>query len=176
MAWAELFINQELIMEMTQKFLQENYIYSDGKLISVATGNSVGHLNGAGRVQVTITMAGKTKQFYMHRLVFLLHHGYLPKIVDHIDRNPQNNRIENLRAATPSESSCNRVEAVGKSGYTGVDLFSKGRWRAKIRYQNKHIHIGYFDTPEEAHAAYLQTRLELHGEFAPQCAVASTQK
>jgi hypothetical protein len=153
-------------MEITQEFLRKNYHYEDGFLYSITTGNLVGHFNGNGRVQITIRLSGKKKQFYAHRLIFLYHNGYLPEIVDHIDRDPANNKIENLRAATPTESSCNRITP-NASGYPGVDKYNK-RWRAKIRYQNKHIHIGYFDTPEEAYKAYNTTRLELHGEFAPQ--------
>lgn len=104
------------------------------------------------------------KYYYLHRLIWLYHHGELPDLLDHVDRDVANNRIENLRIATPIESSCNRIE-YNSSGFRGVDNLN-GRWRAKIRYNNKHYHIGYFDTPEEASAAYKKKALELHGEFA----------
>lgn len=106
----------------------------------------------------------KGKYYYLHRFIWLYHNGVWPEIVDHLDRDVANNKIENLRIATPAESSCNRTEH-NSSGFRGVDKFNN-RWRAKIRFNNKHYYIGYFDTPEEASAAYKKRAIELHKEFA----------
>jgi hypothetical protein len=147
---------------ITQEYLTENYLYEDGHLYSLRTGKRVGSKNGAGRWQTCI----KGKYYYLHRLIFLYHKGYLPEtpnMVDHEDTNLDNNRIDNLREANPTESSINRVE-FNSTGFKGVDNF-KGRWRAKIRHLNKHIHIGYFDTAEQASEAYNKKAKELFGEF-----------
>jgi len=54
-------------------------------------------------------------------LIFLYHHGYLPKFVDHIDGNKKNNRIENLREATKSQNAMNqKVSTRNTSGIKGV--------------------------------------------------------
>jgi hypothetical protein len=65
----------------------------------------------------------KTKHYYCSRLIFLWHNGYLPPIVDHRDRNKLNDKIENLRAATPSENSRNTpIRKNSTSKYLGVYL------------------------------------------------------
>lgn len=145
---------------LTHRYLREHYDYFRGFLVSKATDEIVGTRNGDGRWKLEIL----GKWYYIHRLVWFWHHNEWPRIVDHIDRDLDNNAIENLRKATPSQSSCNRVES-NASGFRGVDKYGN-RWRAKIRFQNKHIHIGYFDTPEAASEAYQRKAAELHGDFA----------
>ena len=149
---------------ITQEFLKQHYRYEDGQLIDLNTNRVIGWPNGSGRIQVYILK----KLYYLHRMIWLYHYGDIKPLIDHIDhidRNVSNNRIENLREATATQSSCNRVE-YNASGFRGVDKFSKNKWRAKIRFNNKHIHIGYFDSPEEASAAYRAKASELHKEFA----------
>lgn len=145
---------------ITQQELIEKFEYLDGNLYYRKNGKRAGWPNGAGRIQLMIDK----KYYYLHRLVWLYHHGTFPIILDHIDRNLNNNRIENLRAVTASQSSCNREE-YNSSGFRGVSKFGN-RWKAQIRYNNKHYHIGYFDTPEEASEAYKKKAKELHGEYA----------
>jgi len=144
---------------ITREFLIKNYDYEDGNLYSKITGNKVGGPNGDGRMKTKID----GKYYYIHRLIWIYFYGDTDKIIDHKDRDLKNNRIENLREADPTQSSCNRFE-VGKSGFKGVDKFGN-RWRAKIRYKNKYYHIGYFSTPEEASTAYQLKADELHKEF-----------
>ncbi len=145
---------------ITQEFLQDNYFYEDGYLFNMKTGKRVGGPNGDGRWKTVI----KNKYYYLHRLIWIYHFGDTDLLIDHKDRDVANNRIENLREATPTQSSCNRLE-YNASGFRGVDR-SNNKWRAKIRFNNKFYHIGYFDTPEEASLAYKKKALELHQEFA----------
>jgi hypothetical protein len=145
---------------ITQQYLQQHYLYEDGFLFNKTTGNRVGGPNGDGRWKTVIG----GKYYYLHRLIWIYHNGAIEDLIDHRDRDVANNRIENLRVATPIQSSCNRMEG-NASGFRGVDNFN-GRWRAKIRFNNKHYHIGYFDTPEEASLAYKKKATELHKEFA----------
>ena len=75
-------------------------------------------------------------------------------LVDHINRNGLDNRRLNLREATRSLNNRNRsLQSNNTSGWTGVQK-SHNRWRAVINFQGKR-HLGCYDTPEEAYAAYL---------------------
>jgi hypothetical protein len=112
------------------------------------------------------------KRFATHRLVFLIHNGYLPQYVDHIDRNPLNNHIENLREATNAENAMNcKVHSSNSSGARGVTYDSgRGKWRASmwiVELQNSTT-IGRFDTFEEARDAAHSARVARYGEFVPE--------
>ena len=82
------------------------------------------------------------------------------RVVDHIDGNPLNNSRSNLRICTQRQNGKN------KHGVSNVYLW-RGRWRAKIRHDYVDIHIGMFDTKEEAAQAVRDKKSELYGEFAP---------
>ena len=105
-----------------------------------------------------------------HRIVYFLAFGVDPgdKEIDHIDGNGLNNNPSNLRLATKSENMQNRgAYRNNTSGFKGVSQDKETqRWIAKIRLHGKQRHIGRFQTPEEAHAAYVRAAEELHGEFA----------
>lgn len=89
------------------------------------------------------------------------------EVVDHINRNPLDNRRENLRLATRSQNSVHRnKQPYNKTGYKGVSIKkSTGKFLAVITVNKKQIHLGYFDTAEKAYQAYCQAAIEYHGEF-----------
>ena len=103
-------------------------------------------------------------QWYAHRLVWLYMMGTLSKDIDHIDRNPSNNKFVNLRAVTKSENQHNRLKQRNNtSGYKGVVYFKlTNKWRAAIWANNAPIYLGYFDTPAEAGAAYTDAARSHH--------------
>jgi hypothetical protein len=108
------------------------------------------------------------KSYRAHRLIFLMHKGYLPKTIDHINGDRLDNRIENLRAATVGQNQHNRkTNANNTSGYKGVS-WNKAckKWLSQIKLEGKRIHLGYFDNVEEAAEAVRKAREELHGDFA----------
>ena len=156
---------------LSRDLLKELFEYKDGQLFwkskphpRIDISKPAGSMRKDGYVQILI----KRKAYRAHRLVFLMRHGYLPQEIDHIDGNPSNNAIENLRPATHSQNQHN----VGKrknntSGYKGVN-WDKAlkKWRAKIRINGKRKHLGYFDCPKEAHSAYCQAANELHQQYA----------
>lgn len=111
-----------------------------------------------------------SSQYFAHRLAWLIWHGKDPGeyCIDHINGNKLDNRICNLRLCTHAENMRNRkINTNSSSGLKGVSFDkSKNRWRAVIKFQNKSITIGRFDTPELAHLAYCKAAAELHGEFA----------
>jgi hypothetical protein len=84
--------------------------------------------------------------------VFLWHHGWLPEQIDHIDRDPKNNRIENLRPATPYENRMNQgLRKTNKVGVTGVCWHkSSKKWQARKHIAGKRVDLGRFDSLEDA--------------------------
>ena len=108
----------------------------------------------------------KFKNIKMHRLIMGVTD---PNVwVDHVDGNGLNNTRANLRICSRAENQQNRpVNRNNKSGFKGVYACTRsGRWIAKIMVNRKAVHIGRFDTPELAHAAYLAAAEKLHGEFS----------
>jgi hypothetical protein len=125
------------------------------------TASPAGRTVYAGRIA---TKNGKPKHVSMHRAIIKAPKG---KHVDHIDGNALNNQKSNLRLATPSQNQHNaRLRIDNPSGYKGVRLYKpSGKWQARISAQKKQYHLGYFDTIEEAHQAYIDASNLLHGEF-----------
>lgn len=111
-----------------------------------------------------LTIDKKLRQ--MHRMVFLWHHGFLPTIVDHINRVRGDNRIENLRAATKQLNQANsRLSPRNKSGFRGVhwDGFS---WIAGIRVNKERRDLGRFRNKEDAARRYDEEARKIFGDFA----------
>jgi hypothetical protein len=103
------------------------------------------------------------KDIRMHQLLGLSNH-------DHIDRNPLNNKRNNLRKATIQDNNRNRgIFKNNTSGIMGVNWENqRERWRARI-YTNKHrFELGFFTNKEDAIRARLHAEKEYFGEFAPQ--------
>lgn len=92
-------------------------------------------------------------------------------LVDHINRNPSDNRKENLRIASFRQNSLNRTkQSINTSGIVGVEWSkTENKWHAKISKEKKKQRIiGRYDTKEEAIIARLKAEKEYYGEFAPQ--------
>ena len=103
-----------------------------------------------------------------HRLAWLIVYGHWPDgVIDHIDGNPSNNKIDNLRCVEQSLNMRNQKRnRANKSGFKGVSFFSRDqRWMACIKVDKRTRYLGYFDTPEEAHEAYQRASQKYHGEF-----------
>jgi HNH endonuclease/AP2 domain len=104
--------------------------------------------------------------YLAHRLAWMYINGsHAENFIDHINGNPSDNRIANLREATQSVNMQNQKKATkkNKTGFLGVDWHKRAnKFRAAIRLNGKQTHIGYFQTPEEAHQAYLRVKRSLH--------------
>lgn len=86
--------------------------------------------------------------------------------VDHINNNRMDNRLCNLRLATGSQNQHNRPKNKN-SPYKGCNYDKRRkRWYSRISANRMTYNLGYFKTPEEAHAAYCEAARALHGEFA----------
>jgi hypothetical protein len=90
-----------------------------------------------------------------------------PRVADHINGNPLDNRWVNLRICANPQNVCNRkLSKNNTSGFKGVVEAKNGRWVAQIAFQRKCHYLGTFSTPEEAHQAYREAAIRFHGEFA----------
>ena len=99
------------------------------------------------------------KMFLLHRFIWELKRGEPPAIIDHIDRNPLNATMANLREATPTLSVQNRCLGWGKS-LPGTKQCGR-RWKSEIRINYKTVYLGSFASEFEAHAAYMSERSKL---------------
>lgn len=107
---------------------------------------------------------GKT-QILMHREIMDAPNGTQ---IDHQDGDGLNNQNENLRFCTAAQNQFNRNKQINNSsGFKGVDFHKNmNKWRAKIQLNYKRIHLGYFDSAEEAARAYDEAAKKYYGEFA----------
>lgn len=110
-------------------------------------------------------------RIFAHRLAWVYMTGaWPPKEIDHIDGNPENNAFANLRLATRSENRMNtrskKNRAIRLKGVTFKADKQRKPWRATIVIGGKQQFLGYFATPEDAHAAYATKAVEVFGDFA----------
>jgi len=89
--------------------------------------------------------------------------------IDHIDGNPSNNNIYNIREASDGQNHQNlkKHKKHNKSGFLGVETLCNGNLRknpysSRIRLNGVAKYLGMFKTPEEAHEAYLKAKREIH--------------
>ena len=121
-----------------------------------------------GRKYVSLTINGKQRLLPSSRIAWFLHYGRLPiNVVDHINGDPSDNRITNLRDIPQKLNMRNQNKRVDNtSGYKGV-CFRKnvGKWDAQIVVDGKSKHLGRFLSAEEASEAYDLASKELHGDY-----------
>lgn len=153
----------------TQKRLKEllNYDPETGMFTwKVRTSNRVdmtkpaGALSGDGYTKISVD----GKQYKAHRLAFLYVNGSWPEEdVDHINGDRLDNRWRNLRDVCRRVNLENRRHATAKSGLLGAYFFPHANcWKSAISLGNKTKHLGYFQSAEEAHQAYLVAKRSLH--------------
>lgn len=148
------------------------YEADTGSLHWVKSGSGRNLLNPAGslhKASNSYKLVYCGKQYPLHRIVWVLVRGFWPKNeIDHIDGNELNNRIENLREATPRQNSQNRSSRAGStSRYRGVYLHSSGKcWVAAGGEFGKQSYLGVYKTEELAAAAYNTFAKNLYGEFS----------
>lgn len=97
------------------------------------------------------------QRYLRHRVIWKMAHGNDPDEIDHINRNPADNRIENLRASTRSENNINRrMSKYNTSGHVGIYQQNDAHgfsWVSQIKRNGNAVHLGRFQSIEEAVAA-----------------------
>jgi len=150
--------------------IENRFEYREGKLIyrvSPNNRNKIGSVAGCSDKDGYILVGLKGALYKAHRLIFLMHHGYMPEHIDHVNGIPSDNRIENLRAATMTENMRNRaLQRNNTSGCKGV-TFSKscGKWKVNLRLNKIRYFLGYYEDKELAALVAASFREKYHGEF-----------
>lgn len=143
--------------------MHDLYVYENGNLKNRKTNHIYHNLDRDGYIRVR----QNNKEYRAHRIIWELFHGPIPEglLVDHIDRNTQNNHIENLRLVTRNQNNWN---SKGR-GPLGKGVTKVGnKYRAKIMFKGETYSLGTFDTPEQASQEYIEAANILYGEYAPQ--------
>ena len=150
-------------MELTQEHLNSLFIYKDAFLYRNNGKQACPTSKAKGYKLVTI----KEKTYLEHRIIYIMKHGEAPEIIDHIDGNPLNNRIENLRPATKSQNLQNaKLNKKNTSGVKGVFWAKQSkRWIACLEHSTKRHYVGCFKEISEAEKAIQEKRKELCKEF-----------
>ena len=156
---------------ITQERLKELFEYQDGQLIRRKDGRSAVIAIGTRRYE-RVSVDSKTQA--LHRMIYLWHHGHLPKTIDHIDGDRANNKIENLREATQQQNCFNRKHhSNSRSPYKNVYLQSptknakwKRNWVVAVNVAGKRKYIGSFEDLELADLVAIEARDKFQGQFA----------
>lgn len=134
------------------------WLHTSGK---AKTGSIAGSVQKTGYLQIGID----NKSYLAHRLAWLYEYGHWPKdTIDHHDKNPLNNRLNNLREATYSQNNFNKVSSRMEALPRWVYRHGK-KFKAQVRFKNITRNLGQFDTPEAAYEMALQYALAVQGDF-----------
>jgi hypothetical protein len=156
---------------ITQQQAIDLFDYEDGNLYwrlpkanHINVGDLAGYINSDGYVIIGL----KYRYYGAHRIIFLREHGWLPKIVDHVDGNRSNNKIENLRGATRAQNAANTKKSTrNKSGHKNVSWNKKSNaWTVTIQLNGRNNFIGAFKDLEIAVLAASEHRDYYHRKFA----------
>ena len=159
--------NSTLTQEQAKYFFE----YKDGNLYSkqkrgtnVWEGKKLGKPRLDGYCKLTINGT----KYYVHRIIFLMFYGYMPEQIDHIDGNPSNNKVENLRETNYTTNNYNKkIMTNNKYGIKGVNWHKTGKkWRVEVCVNKKRLYLGLYDDVELAELVAIEARNKYHKEFA----------
>lgn len=169
--WLRLYCNGTLVLKGRQ--VTNEYIYHDDCIeIITKKGESIlidkCDFEVCSKHSWCISKTGyavaniKGKVTKMHRLILKPN----DKVVDHINGNPLDNRRKNIRVCTMKQNGKNiKKKVTNTSGRTGVRLTKHGKWNASITVDRKGIHIGNYDSFDEACEARRLAEIKYYGEF-----------
>lgn len=156
---------------ITKQLCDCRYEYKNGVLYwktspspKIKIGSPVGSLGKDGYFSTVVNY----KRYFNHRLIFLMHHGYLPEYIDHINNIPTDNRIENLRKANKSENNYNsKLSFSNTSGAKHVYWNKKQKqWIVKLGVNKQIKYFGTFKDFELAELVASEARNKYHKQFA----------
>lgn len=145
--------------------------YKDGKLlwkVSRSNAISIGQEAGTDYAKGYKRVYFNGKTYAVHRVIWELFNGKIPDgmHIDHIDGNASNNRIENLRLATPSQNAMNRV-AKGRIKLKNVSFCAENnKYKVSLQANGKRIFCGHYEDIELADLVAQEARHKYHGIYA----------
>jgi hypothetical protein len=156
---------------ITQQQALEAFQYRDGELywkvpksIRIKVGEKIDGLDCHGYKRVRFN----GRLYRVHRIIFLMHYGYMPKYIDHVNGNRADNRLENLREANAVENACNRaMQSNNSTKVKGVI------WRKNIKHYEVSVQVnkikhycGIYKDLELAELVAVMAREKYHKQFA----------
>lgn len=108
------------------------------------------------------------KKVPAHRIVWFMHNGPTDMLIDHIDGNPENNRIDNLRLVTKQQNNMNSaIRSDNASGVSGVRWHKqRKKWNARIKVDGKERSLGMYESKQDAINARLKAELDVFGIYS----------
>lgn len=155
-------ITQELVHKLLSYDPDTGHFRWKIKRRGVSTSRILGTDNGFGYLRITVCGVS----YYAHRLAWLYVNGNMPaNQIDHINGIRSDNRICNLRDATPGQNMQNMrsAQANSQSKYLGVSWHKQARkWQAHISVNKKHIYLGLYEDINSAYASVLNAKRQYH--------------
>ena len=145
-------------------FYREGDLYWRTPLGRAVAGQRIGTRTRNGYLIVNWPLPTGRRKLLVHRLTWLMFNNTLPPLIDHINRNKEDNRIENLRPLSFTENARNCGNKHYKYDLPRGVTIQKGRYKAQIKLEGKTTHIGIFNTSEAAATAYAQFVAKLKNE------------
>jgi len=155
--------------DMDIELAHSQFEYREGALYwkadvahNVKAGDRVAKNSNAPRLRVCYDGKFHT----VHRIIFAMNHGYYPKVVDHINGDGRDDRIENLRAADMRTNAQNRKRNTQNLSGTKNVGFKNNRWRVTVRKNDGTRFDKRFKNFDIACTIAELARFKYHGEFA----------
>ena len=153
-------------LQVSHERVLELFDYEDGKLFRKRDGKQIGCYTTKHHRYARMSIDGK--YYKVHRIIFLYHKVYLPDIIDHINGDRYDNRIENLREVNTYQNRQNsRIYSTSTSGVKNVYWCkSSKKWRVSMHINGeKHI-FGHYADIEEAKQVATSMRDKYFKDFA----------
>lgn len=141
-------VNQLFAVDLSAGKVVHKHSYAKAR-----AGQEAGGLDKNGYRRLSIDGVG----MYAHQVLFFVAYGCWPTLIDHINGQRADNRIENLRDASADANNRNRTRFVS-SNLPGTRPAKSGKWISTICADGAAYHLGVYDTEQEAHEAYKLAR------------------
>ena len=151
---------------LTQDKAKELFEIKDGVLFWKTTGKKAGGTNGVKAPYFRVCV--NKVRYMVHKVVYLIHYGYMPEFVDHIDGNIKNNVIDNLRDSTRSQNALNkkmRIDSMTKVKNVTRDK-TTGKYKILLTVNKARKCFGSYEDLELAELVAIEAQSKFYGAFA----------